>query len=94
MKAFVTSTRSDQPGVTNVPLTEQQRKEQDERIARVNLANMQTKVENLIREAEVMGFVITIETAPMVPLAMRNYVMVGSVRRTPVACSRYQSNVA
>lgn len=64
-----------------MPLTEQQLKEQEERIARVKLANMETKVADLIREAEVVGFVITIETVPMVPLAMRNYVMVGSVRR-------------
>jgi len=41
----------------------------------LNMAN------DIIKLAQATGFVVTIETRPLQPLAMRNYEMVADVRR-------------
>lgn len=53
---------------------DEMRKQNNER----TLNNMLTE---LLRLAEATGFVITVETKPLQPLAMRNYKMVGEIRR-------------
>lgn len=44
------------------------------------LQDFQAMAQNLVRQAELHGFVITIEQRPLKPLAMRNYETVVSVR--------------
>lgn len=64
-----------------MPLTEEERRVQEVRIAQVQFNEMQRRVDELITYAESNGFVVTIDTEPLQPLAMRNYKMVANVRR-------------
>lgn len=60
-----------------MPLTQEQIAEQEA----VKLEEMERLVNQVIKIAEDEGFVVTIETVPGTPLAMRNYYMFGNVRR-------------
>jgi hypothetical protein len=42
---------------------------------------LQTRLTNLLRDAQAQGFVITVEVEPRKPLAMGNVALVGTVRR-------------